>query len=66
MADESMIKKKNNTIQFYAKISKTYDLMNYVVYSESLSRKIIELAAIKEHSTVLDRDRRRDGKVDAR
>ncbi|RQW79195.1 MAG: methyltransferase domain-containing protein [Methanothrix sp.] len=44
----------NNIIQFYTKISKTYDLMNHVVYSERLSRKIIELAEIKEHNTVLD------------
>ena len=44
----------NNIIQFYTKISKTYDLMNHMVYSERLSRKIIELAEIKEHNTVLD------------
>lgn len=44
----------NNVIPFYAQISKTYDLMNYVVYSERLSRKIIELARIRERDAVLD------------
>jgi ubiquinone/menaquinone biosynthesis C-methylase UbiE len=41
-------------IQFYNEISKTYDLMNHLVYSQRLSRKIIELARIKERDTVLD------------
>jgi ubiquinone/menaquinone biosynthesis C-methylase UbiE len=44
----------NTTIKFYTKISKTYDLMNYVVYSERLSKRIIELAEIKEQDKVLD------------
>jgi|GEM_PF-1650395 len=44
----------NDNIQFYAEISKTYDLMNYVVYSQRLSRKIIELARIKDGDAVLD------------
>jgi ubiquinone/menaquinone biosynthesis C-methylase UbiE len=50
----SMVSAMNNITQFYTKISKTYDLMNYVVYSERLSKRIIELARIKEHNTVLD------------
>ena len=44
----------NDVIQFYTKISKTYDLMNYMVYSERLARKIIGLACIREGDTVLD------------
>lgn len=44
----------NDVIQFYTKISKTYDLMNYMVYSERLAGKVIELAQINEGDTVLD------------
>jgi ubiquinone/menaquinone biosynthesis C-methylase UbiE len=44
----------NTTIMFYTQISKTYDLMNYVVYSRKLLNRIIKLAEIKEGDKVLD------------
>jgi ubiquinone/menaquinone biosynthesis C-methylase UbiE len=44
----------DSIVRFYSKISRTYDLMNYVVYSNRLLKKIIELAEIEKGNKVLD------------
>lgn len=44
----------DSVTQFYSKISTTYDLMNCVVYSSRLLKRIVELAEIKNGNRVLD------------